>query len=429
MTTPLRLPRLRTALACLGLLLLLPLAAAPNAAHEGHAHAHAAENNDASAIAAVAARVRLESMRKHDEYGGAFIELDGEVLVDFFSCVGWRWFVTTLDADGELMRTESHQVLHFHTEDEVKKGLLAHLDEVPEGGYVLIAVHDTLTPLRGYDTRDRVDNDIQAALEEFGIATDLRAQTNATAYLAIGRRGAAPGTALEQVGQGELYPWENPEVFEPRDALRHPAIPDSADGDAEGTVRVLVTDEATGEPLPEALVSWQQGRQARQARTDRQGRVRFAVNGWSRIYLGLTVRHRGHATMRVDWSDSEPGEGPEAREVRIAMPAGHRMSGRILDVDGSPAAGQRIALRVPGYGHRGDGEPRPRVNDQSPWFADDAGHFAIQAVPAHPVNATLSYGVGLRPAARVELTPERLTLLRSGFAVFSLPDPALKPRD
>lgn len=374
----------------------------------------------AAAIAEAAEHVKLESMREFDGYGGAYIEIDGVAVVDYYNCPWSRWFVVTTNADRAVIASEEYILPNPKINARLTRELIAQLDAVPDGGFVMVAVYDAVTHTDGFDGRSSISDQLQAALEGFGIGSDLRTVGEDIPYVALGRKGAAPGEALEKLGNGGQPRYLNNSEFDDRDVVRHPELPTQNAATARGDVVVTVIDGRTGDPLRGARVTVKETRAFHHLRTDRNGEIRFDLDGWSQKHVSVTARHPGLASMRVSWRNPTPGD-PSLQSARLVMPEGVRIVGELLNTSGLPLGSQRTYFRFGPRSSKENGVPYLRVNDIFVYRPDPNGRFILEDAPADLlVGAEISFGHSnfTRPTTTVTVDEEGAEALRKGTARF-----------
>lgn len=183
------------------------------------------------------------------------------------------------------------------------------------------------------------------------------------------------------------------------DAAEETAAADSAH--PERTMKVRMVDEA-GKPLPGARIHvsiWEMDGKRdnypnRDYTTDEEGVAEIARPAQLRI-MRLWPSKDGYVPLFVNFAEGKHEEGrliPD--EYTFRLQKGYRLSGRILDEDGSPLANAKVQVRVeidePAWGAR----PDPMISNwltdsdfnRSAPITDSDGRWSIDNAPAPPTG-------------------------------------------
>ena len=376
---------------------------------------HAAPTAARAAIEAFAQRVRVESMRKFNEFGGAYIEVDDEVLLDYYSCPQARWYMVPVNEDGSASEVEGFALLQRTLTDQNVDRIEAIIEGMAEGQFLVVAVHDAVFVNFG-EQGFSIPPRMQEALGRVGIATDFTGLTaRRTPYLAIGMKGAAPGEAIERAGDG-------PGEANGAGTVRYPDEPyaDRVD-EAERFFTLTVLDDATGEPLAGARVVVQQTREFFEFTTDDAGQVEFGWVAWSPKVLSVTAEAAGKAKMKLAWHPADEGAGVPT-EMELRLPTGVTLGGTVVDAAGEPVPKGWVFFDLGAASNR-DGEAFPYANEHSPLRADDDGRWVTpDLVPADFSGGSVRFGVRgwSEPRTKAELDEALFDELREGEAVLRL---------
>ncbi len=368
-----------------------------------------------AAIEAFAQRVRVESMRKFNEFGGAYIEVDDEVLLDYYSCPQAQWFMAVVDTDGTAGKVEGFTLLQRTLTDQHVDRIEAIIEGMAEGQFLVVAVHDAVFVDFG-ELGFSIPPRMQEALGRVGIATEFTTLTaRRTPYLAIGMKGAAPGEAIERAGDG-------PGEANGAGTVRYPDEPyaDRVD-EAERFFTLTVLDDATGEPLAGARVVVQQTREFFEFVADDAGQVEFGWVAWSPKVLAVTAEAAGKAKMKMKWSPAGEAEAVPT-EMTLRLPAGVTLGGSVVDAAGEPVPKGWLYFDLRS-GPRGDGEAFPYANEYSPLRADDDGRWVTpDLVPADFPGGSVRFSKRgwSEPRTKAELDEALFDELREGEAVLRL---------
>jgi hypothetical protein len=117
----------------------------------------------------------------------------------------------------------------------------------------------------------------------------------------------------------------------------------------------------------------------------------------------LTIQAEGFASFAIDLPPYEPGA--TAAPLRIRLPEGRRVRGRVVDTDGRPVAGAEVRLRWPE-------EKRPRFASRrdtdatQPVATDEQGAFLIAGVSTGEYDVNVSHTEYVSPGDLPAEVPE-----------------------
>ena len=380
-------------------LLLLALPPAPATAQEAPEEQTAPASATAQQIQEFAQRVRAESMRKHNEYGGAYIEVNGQVLLDYYTCPWSRLFIAVIDRDGKPAPVEQFILVDRKNCEKYTEQIIQLIGKMQPGDFIVMAVHDSINQQFNENGGNSILPSLQSAFAHVGVATDLAKLDPKTPYIAIGMKGAAPGEAVEIVGQGDG-------LETGAGTVRHPNLSYEQRAANVPFWTVTVKDQETGQPVAGAHVVVQQTREFFEFETDENGQVTFHWVAWSPKVLAITAEAPGKAKIERRWKNIFASE-PLPWRFDIELPEGASLGGQVVDADGNPVAKAFLFLGVH-QDVRTDGTPYPYVNDYQPIHADEDGRWQVDQAPAAWLNGHITFskpGWGVT-RTQLSITPE-----------------------
>jgi peroxiredoxin len=177
----------------------------------------------------------------------------------------------------------------------------------------------------------------------------------------------------------------------------------------EYTARVMIPGDKPAAAIPFTFANWTWGKNQSdhfqddtEGQTDDQGRIRVTTlkSQAAALYVGPPKAPRArfpYAPYQHFWGTNEPSKNPNAWVPtdlgRIVLARGIRLSGRVVDTDGRPIAGQAVTA----YPVRGQ--------DQHPALTEADGSFSLG--PLRPANYMV-YGGGQDLSAGLDPDAPRL---------------------
>ncbi|MEM1108029.1 MAG: hypothetical protein AAGH99_04980 [Planctomycetota bacterium] len=376
----------------------------------GHAAGPTEAMSTAERVQEFAKRVRAESMRKFNEYGGAYIEVNGNVLIDYYTCPWSRLFLVVIDHNGNPGKVEQFILVDKRNNEKYVDRIVQIIEQMGDGDYIVMAVHDSINKKFNEQGDTSIPPRLQKSFARVGIATELAKLSPHTPYIAIGMKGAQPGEAVEVVGEGKG-------IATGAGTVRYPDVPYQERTAGAPFYRLTVTDAFTGEPIPGAKVIVQQTREFFEFTADERGQVEFSWVGWSPQVLGITAEAPGKAKMKLRWRDVTTKQRVPWH-FELALPEGTILGGQVVDHNGEPVPKAYLFLSLD-KGQLDDGVAYPYVNDFCPVHADADGRWQVRQAPKAYLNGSIRFsepGWSHRRTA-VQITPEIHRELLDGKAV------------
>ena len=118
--------------------------------------------------------------------------------------------------------------------------------------------------------------------------------------------------------------------------------------DARDKISILVVDDASGEPLPDAAIevrSYRLGYKETNLTADDQGRAEISVPAATPEWIGVAVHSDGFLPLEVLWKAEDLLSNPPSEQT-FRLTRGEAIGGVVRDEQGEPIAGAKVSVWI-----------------------------------------------------------------------------------